>query len=361
MDDPNSQPLVSVITATYNRSNVLCYAIESVLGQTLADWEMWIVGDACSDDTEEVVRSFGDPRVQFVNLRMQVGDQSGPNNEGFHRSRGRFIAYLNHDDLWFPDHLDTAVRALRETSADLVWPLVVEMRSDGVFTCGDLNPERRYEPHISVPASFWVLRRELVEEIGPWRHYSECHAAPSQDWLFRARRAGKDLRYIPQLTAIGLPSGGRPNAYANREFVENRTILGRIQTENGFREKVLLSIAEHYSILQSCPPVWDSVVHTCRDFVRRRLAGYWGWPKARVYTPPFSIALRKRMRRVWEVLGLHPQAVELFLKYRRRGGFIRFLREFRGLPAEPPRATAVATASADLKNISDPDSNSQAR
>jgi hypothetical protein len=289
-----------------------------------------------------------------VNLPKNVGDPSGPNNEGFHRCRGRFIAYLNHDDLWFPDHLETAVCALRETGADLVWPLQVAMRSDGVFTCGDLNPERRYEPHISVPASFWVLRRELLEEIGPWRHHTECHATPSQDWLFRARRAGKDLRYIPHLTVIGLPSGGRPNAYANRDFAENQIILGRIQTETAFREKVLLSIAEHYSIEQTYPPVWESVVHTFRDFVRRRLAGYWGWPKARDYASPLSIALRKRTRRVLGMLDLHAEAVELFLKYRRRGGFIRFLREFRGLPAEPPRTTPVATVCADPKESKQP-------
>jgi glycosyltransferase involved in cell wall biosynthesis len=84
--------LVSIITATYNRGNVLRYAIESVRRQTLADWEMWVVGDACTDGTGDVVRGFGDPRIHFLNLAQNVGDQSGPNNEGFQRSAGRFIA-----------------------------------------------------------------------------------------------------------------------------------------------------------------------------------------------------------------------------------------------------------------------------
>jgi glycosyltransferase involved in cell wall biosynthesis len=335
MADSILHPLVSVITATYNRSNVLRYAIESVRNQTLAGWEMWVVGDACTDDTEDMVRGFGDPRIRFVNLPKNVGDQSGPNNEGIRRSRGRFLAYLNHDDVWFPDHLSSALQALEENGADLVWPLVVKMRTDGVFTCGDLNVERRYAAHLAVPASFWVLRRELAEEIGPWRHHSKCHATPSQDWLFRAARAGKDLRYIPRLTAISLPSGGRPNAYATREFLENRSVFERIRSEPDFRERVLLAVAEHYAIVQTTPPVAAAVRDTFRDFVHRRLARYWGWLGENKYTSPLTIALRKRMRRAIGAAGMHPESVELLVKYRRRGGFVRFLRQFRGLPANP--------------------------
>ena len=59
-----------------------------MLHQSHAGWELWVVGDACTDDTEQVVDSFGDERIHFVNLDRNVGEQSGPNNEGFRRSRG---------------------------------------------------------------------------------------------------------------------------------------------------------------------------------------------------------------------------------------------------------------------------------
>ena len=58
--------------AAYNRSNVLRFAIETVLAQTLEDWELWVIGDACTDDTEDVVASFGDERLHFVNLEQNV-------------------------------------------------------------------------------------------------------------------------------------------------------------------------------------------------------------------------------------------------------------------------------------------------
>ena len=103
-------PTVSVIIAAYNRSNVLRYALRSALAQDFSDFEVLVIGDACTDDTEEVVASFADPRVSYLNLPLNFGEQSGPNNVGIARAQGRYIAFLNHDDFWFPDHLSAAVQ-----------------------------------------------------------------------------------------------------------------------------------------------------------------------------------------------------------------------------------------------------------
>src|SRR5688572_8257735 len=79
---PMTSPSISVVIATYNRSRMLAYAIESVLRQTFTDWELIVVGDACTDDTAEVVARYvaADPRVRFVNLERNWGEQSAPNN-----------------------------------------------------------------------------------------------------------------------------------------------------------------------------------------------------------------------------------------------------------------------------------------
>src|SRR5581483_1041903 len=95
-DDPARAGKVSVVIATFNRSNVLRFAIESVRWQTYPDWELIVVGDCCTDDTEEVVRSFNDPRVRFVNLPRNHGEQSVPNNFGCDLAQGEYIAFLNH-------------------------------------------------------------------------------------------------------------------------------------------------------------------------------------------------------------------------------------------------------------------------
>src|SRR3954470_10399390 len=117
-----SSPAISVVIATYNRSRALGHAIESVFRQTFTDWELIVVGDACTDDTAEVVARYAsaDPRVRFVNLERNWGEQSAPNNVGRALARALLIAYLSHDDIWLPHHLKACSEALAVTGADLV-------------------------------------------------------------------------------------------------------------------------------------------------------------------------------------------------------------------------------------------------
>src|SRR3954467_10617820 len=115
-------PAISGVIATYNRSGVLRYAVESVLRQTFTAWELIVVGDACTDDTAEVMAGYveADPRVRFVNLERNWGEQSAPNNVGRSLARAPLIAYLSHDDLWLPHHLKACREAMAATRADLV-------------------------------------------------------------------------------------------------------------------------------------------------------------------------------------------------------------------------------------------------
>ena len=92
-------PSVTVIIPTYNWSNVLPYSIASVLRQTLSDFELLVIGDGCTDDSEAVVRRVDDPRVKWINLPKNTGHQSEPNNEGLRQARGQCIAYLGHDTI----------------------------------------------------------------------------------------------------------------------------------------------------------------------------------------------------------------------------------------------------------------------
>src|SRR5690242_87460 len=109
LSSSSATPLVSVIIATYNRSQPLGHAVQSVLDSTFTDWELIVIGDSCTDDTAQCMAAYTDARIRFVNLPDRCGDQSGPNNHGVAISRGRYLAFLNHDDYYLPDHLATCV------------------------------------------------------------------------------------------------------------------------------------------------------------------------------------------------------------------------------------------------------------
>ncbi len=300
----SAHPRVSIITATYNRSNVLRYTIASVLNQTLPDWELLVIGDACTDDTAEVVQQYGDDRIRFINLEQNVGEQSGPNNEGFHHARGEYIAYLNHDDLWTSRHLADAIEALDAGNVDLVFSSGISIRVDGEHVALGVTPEGEYQPYVFVPASAWVLRRQLIDQIGGWSYFRECHLIPSQDWILRAWRAGKRLRQLPQFSLLAIQSGHRPNVYRNRDYQENEWHLRQIERDE----------AAHMAQL-----VTAIALRQQRDAVRLS-----------VFTPLKSLC-RSVLYRLLLALNQSPLELKHRLKYRRRGGMIDELRNSRGL------------------------------
>ena len=321
-------PLISIVTATYNRSNVLRFALESVRWQTYQHWELWVIGDACTDDTAQVVASFHDPRMHFLNLPHNSGEQSRPNNVGGQHAQGQYIAYLNHDDLWLPDHLSTALQALIETGADLVFTLVSAVQRHAPNLLYGEIPLVERQPPIFTPASTWVFRRELLSAIGPWRYYRSCYRIPSQDWLFRAWRARKTLSLVPRLTVVAIPSGKRSGSYANREVEEHHLYAERIRSEPDFRERELatMGFADEYAAL------------------RHYRASLWQRPLA---TVPRYLATCFYIWICW-LSPLDPLALYFFLRDAHRGfykgAFVDHLRRIRGLPPlDHKRVPAVST------------------
>jgi glycosyltransferase involved in cell wall biosynthesis len=193
-------PQVSVIIAAYGRPDALLLAIRSALAQSLADLEVIVVCDACSRSYEAVRSAIDDPRVRTIMLARNTGEQSGPNNKGALHARGRYVAYLNQDDLWYLDHLAALVDHAECHHADVAFSLSVVIPSGWKLTDHGrfvevlgLGPPR-YDPveHLA-PASSWLVKTDSLLKLGGWRSGSELVTEPSQDILLRAWRAGMTL------------------------------------------------------------------------------------------------------------------------------------------------------------------------
>lgn len=113
------QPLVSVITPTFNSQAYIGETIESVLNQTWQNWEMIIVDDGSTDATEAVIGSYGvrDNRIKYFPLGYNSGRPSVPRNQGIQRAGGSYVAFLDSDDLWLPEKLERQVRFMEENKA----------------------------------------------------------------------------------------------------------------------------------------------------------------------------------------------------------------------------------------------------
>lgn len=103
-----SEELVSIITPTYNCGRFIAETIECVLAQTYQNWEMLIVDDCSTDNTEQVVRQYNDPRIKYHCLKQNSG-AAVARNEALKMAKGRWIAFLDSDDLWTPNKLERQI------------------------------------------------------------------------------------------------------------------------------------------------------------------------------------------------------------------------------------------------------------
>lgn len=238
-------PRVTVITATYNWSSALHYAVASALAQGFRDFEMLVVGDGCDDDSADVVAAFGDPRLQWINLPENSGHQSRPNNVGLERARGDLIAYLGHDDVWHPDHLATLVSALDDSRVDLAYAICLMSGppGSGLLAISGLRQGRPGESNLFYPPSSICHRAALTRRIGRWRDYREIADPPDLELLTRAIASGARFAPTGELTVFKFPSAWRPGSYLRRACDEQRACLDALN-DTGFRYRELLRVTD---------------------------------------------------------------------------------------------------------------------
>lgn len=230
-----NKPEVTVIIATYNKESTLRYAIESVLWQTFEDFECWVIGDSCTDGSEHVVASFDDPRLNWTNLASNSGYQSAPTNEGLRRAKGKYVAYLNDDDIWLPNHLQELVDHLEQSGVDFVYSIMEWVRSEQEQVIIVPNyPDALRPPE----ASATIHRRDVVDKIGYWKEPSEIQVIPRVDFFRRAQFSNHTFTLVPYLTVIKFSRSGA--GYGESSLQE--IYMSKIRTDGEFVEKELASL-----------------------------------------------------------------------------------------------------------------------
>lgn len=109
--DKQTLPLVSIIMPAHNAERFIAEAIVSVLQQTYTNWELLIIDDASTDGTAGVIQQFADPRIQYC-LTSRIGSPSGVRNVGLRKAHGELIAFLDADDVYYPNTLEKLSQAL---------------------------------------------------------------------------------------------------------------------------------------------------------------------------------------------------------------------------------------------------------
>jgi teichuronic acid biosynthesis glycosyltransferase TuaG len=112
--------MVSIITPSYNCSRFITDTVESVLSQSYVDWEMIIVDDCSIDNSVEIIERIIDdnPKIRLIKLENNVGSAQS-RNAALEVANGRFIAFLDSDDIWHPDKLEKQVEFMLKRKAPI--------------------------------------------------------------------------------------------------------------------------------------------------------------------------------------------------------------------------------------------------
>lgn len=270
--------LVSIVIPTFNRARYLRDALDSVFGQTVRNFEVVLIDDGSTDDTKDVIKQYGSEIRYFY---QENSGRSVARNRGLAEARGEYIAFLDSDDIWYPDHLQRQFDYLdRHSDTVFLHGLIDEIREDGTKEIRGSQQLARlfakankkkytYEKLLDsclIFTSTLLVSRKLLEEVGGY--------APG----LLAREDLELYLRIVRVARIGYLGGTPITSYrrhAGNVYIElgNKAILGEykkiflrhtIEQKKGVVNAKALAQA-HLSISSCCAGLGEKV--QCRTHI----------------------------------------------------------------------------------------------
>lgn len=198
----NVEPKVSVIIPVYNSEKFVEETIKSVLNQSYESFEIIIVDDGSADRSAEIIRTFDDPRITYVYQENQ--GRSKARNRGISLAKGKYIAFLDSDDVWLSRHLEIEVEILKSIpEACAVYSNVWYIGEDGKPLFRDSSweprkysgtPLRNLVERNFIQFSSSIVKKQLLMEIGLFNLEME----PCEDWdlWLRIVRRGYKIQHV---------------------------------------------------------------------------------------------------------------------------------------------------------------------
>ncbi len=202
------EPTFSVVIPLYNRAEIVTQTIASVLSQDWTDFEIVVIDDGSKDNPEPLIIAIGDPRIRYI--RQDNAGGGAARNRGIEEARGRYIAFLDSDDLFLPGKLSVMADALREDNGMTV--LYSQMKVDRGVDRYWIRPERGIREDEDVgeylfcanqfmQTSTMVVPTALAQKV---RFDPALKKGQDLDFSVRLQGAGAHFRMIDQALTIWL-------------------------------------------------------------------------------------------------------------------------------------------------------------
>ncbi|MGB0757157.1 MAG: glycosyltransferase family 2 protein [Patescibacteria group bacterium] len=241
-------PKVSVIIPTYNRPEFIDKAIDSVLQQTYQDFEIIVVDDGVDKRADQVVSSFDDQRVRYIPHKENKGGAAA-RNTGIKEAQGEYIAFLDDDDTWVSEKLETQIQTLEQLSSEVgfCYCAVTQIRDEGNITSQvDSGIHDVYELALTRFKGFLtsglMIRKSVLDEVGGFDPDLPSHQEP--DLIIRMAKKYQGVGINNSLVTQYVKSDHEHIGGSLKRRIKGREmILEKYMGEFKQRPKVL---AKHY-------------------------------------------------------------------------------------------------------------------
>lgn len=203
----SARPLVSVIVPTHNRADLVGDALRSILTQTFRDFEIIVVDNGSTDGTDKVIAALHDPRIRY-HWQENSGLPANSRNVGIGMARGRYVAFLDSDDLWTARKLDDQLAVMAaHPDLVLVHSMVQNIGGDGPRV--EVSPlpwraavtRKDLEEGKSIPCLTVLMSREVLNRLGGFDEDPKLRAIEDYDLWYRASNDGP-FGFIPKIHGV---------------------------------------------------------------------------------------------------------------------------------------------------------------
>ena len=177
--------LVSVIMPVYNAEKYVKLSIDSVINQSYKEWELILINDASTDNSKKIINEYlSNKKIKFIDLKKNSG-VSVARNTGILKAKGKYIAFLDSDDIWEPSKLQKQMELIKKLKANFVYTGVTYINEDGkrnpfVFNVPEKTCYKELLKQNVIACSSVVIKKDLlIDNKMPGDHMHEDYAT----WL----------------------------------------------------------------------------------------------------------------------------------------------------------------------------------
>jgi len=202
----NNNPEVSVIVTTYNRKELLYETIQSIIKQTYNNFELIIVDNYSNYDYENLMETIDDNRIKYFQNNND-GIIAINRNYGINKAKGKFIAFCDDDDLWFPNKLQIQVDTLKKTESDMVFAMFEQFGAIDIFTRNHGIGPLPFRAKLTknnllnfnfIPCSSVLVKKTLIDRLGGFDERKTFVSIEDHDLWLKVIQNGK-IHFIPKI------------------------------------------------------------------------------------------------------------------------------------------------------------------